>query len=156
MVTTFTYEPVDGSSSVIDRRWRMRELIGDTEEGTPLLDDAVIDREIASGGSGVRTQYRLVGMILASMARDVDKSVTDVSASRSQRFQQYKDLRAELRAQGGASPNATMDAGGVSIADDLSAYTSDFQRPSFSIGQFQDPRTRSSPNADPLQIGGDE
>jgi hypothetical protein len=102
---------------------KVRHKIGDTNSNDPLLTDAEVNYELAQRGNVLAASYHCVQAILARFARDSDRSNLGMNSSRSQKFQQYKDLLGQLEAelQGGAE----VFFGGTSLADKDSVNSDD-------------------------------
>ncbi len=113
---------------------RLRLVIGDTntsdqllanEELELMLDDAGDDLEVAAVAA--------CKLIIAKLARDIDRNNLGMSATRSQKVQHYKDLLAELRATAGAKAGPFMGGSSVDQIEDLES-DEDFIAPAFRRG----------------------
>jgi ABC-type sulfate transport system substrate-binding protein len=127
---TWTYDNTDLSTDLA----KVRLDIGDTNTNDQLLTDEEINIYLAS--------YDLAGATLrsaqaayAKIWRDVDRSNLGMSASRSQKAQQLRDLISDLRARVGR--RASPFVGGVSqsskdaLSDDTDLVDSEFKRDRF-------------------------
>jgi hypothetical protein len=123
-------------------RGQVRLRIGDTNSSDPLLTDAEIDYSITQRTGVLQSAIECVRVILAKIARDIDRSGAQVQSSRSQKTQHYRDLLKDLQAE--AAPLSGVRCGGISI-DDMADEVEDDDRtqPAFTAGD--DDNTRSVP-----------
>lgn len=125
----FTYNTgLTGSRDLI----RLR--IGDIDENEMFLTDEAIDSINAQYPGHVKSCIQCVLAILAVLARKVDRSAAGINSSRSQKFQHYKDLLAELKEELRLG-NVQAYAGGMDTGriEDMRSDTSYPQQP-FSVG----------------------
>lgn len=118
----FTYD-------VTTDRGKVRLLIGDTNSLDPLLADAEIDYFLTTYSSNIKiSAIHAARAIAASLAREPDKKVGDLSLSNSQRAKAYLDLAATLEKS--AYAVVTGWAGGQSKSEkDTNANTDDLVKP---------------------------
>jgi hypothetical protein len=91
---TFTFDATDLSTALS----QVRTTIHDTDSANPLLTDEQINWRLGQVSQDVRSaSIRCVRDIMAALTRNIDRSNVGMSATRSQKFQQYKDLLAELK-----------------------------------------------------------
>lgn len=138
---TFTYSLSDLSSAdeTTQRRALVRLRIGDTDSDDQLLADEEIAPFLDISTNNAVVALKLVRVILARIARDVDASGAGMNASRTMKTQHYRDLIGELEAEvrTGVEPYL----GGTSIAREVAIEAdSDFKRPAFSRGMHDNPR----------------
>jgi len=82
------------------QRDEVRFLIGDVDEGEPLLSDEEIGYLLSKTGDVRRAAAQAARAIAARFSRQVDEAVGDIRLSLSKRAEQYWRLAAEL---GGAA-----------------------------------------------------
>jgi hypothetical protein len=95
---TYTHSP---ATSQVDE---VRLLIGDTNEDDPLLSNEEIEYFIATEGPGKRAASEAARAIASSFARLMDRSIGSLSASYSQKYQQYFDLSQTLKTEAQSDP----------------------------------------------------
>lgn len=126
---SFTYSDTDLSTDLA----KVRKRIGDVDSGSALLTDEEIEDTLEEYPSVALAAIKCVQTILGRLARRTDRSAVGLSSSRSQAFQHYKDLLAELQSE--ASAEATPRLKGTSDAEAISLENdSDFRAHSFSVG----------------------
>jgi hypothetical protein len=105
---TFTY---DDTASVWTDLTRIRRRIGDTDSDDALLTDEEINDQLSLTDEFNRAAAECVRAILGKMARDVDRTGTGYSATRSQKFQHYKDLLKDLDAEANLQASVELTGG---------------------------------------------
>ena len=139
---TFSY-----STSLATDKDKVRFRIGDTDSNRELQSDEEINAVLAAKPSVLPASMECVEAILAKIARDIDRNAAGISSSRSQAFTHYKDLLVKLSRE--MLTESEMFVGGLSKAAKRSFEAdSDFVRPSFDIGKFDNPLAGSA-NRDP-------
>lgn len=118
---------------------KVRLRIGDTNEDDPLLSNEEIQVYIDDTDSDLMAAIRCVKAIMAKLARDVDVSAAGLNTRKTSRFQQYKELLADLQTGdsggSGALVAATPFTGGISkTRQDTADSDSDFRPASFGVG----------------------
>lgn len=125
---TWTYDV----TSRTDRN-KVREAIGDTNADDEQVQDEVIDEQLTARGSVIAASIACVRLILASIAREGNRSVAGVNITRDLAAQNYKDLLRELERQAGSGAKGY--AGGISAAEQETADgDDDYPAPAFSVG----------------------
>lgn len=118
----------------------VRLLIFDTSTGSPLLSDAEVDYFVAQEPNVHLAAAEAARTIAAKYGPNVDKQVGDLRLSESAKNTNYNTLAADLRRKGVRSVKPY--AGGISIADkDAAESDTDWNRPSFKIGQYDNPNS---------------
>jgi len=127
---TWTFDPTSVSSNLA----QVRLTIGDTNTSDQLLTDEEINLRLSDYDNHIiNTSVRCVRDILAKLARNYDRNVASFSGSRSQKFQQYKDLLDDLLAQANTSCEAFF--GGLSQSEEDSILSdTDYKAHYFSMG----------------------
>lgn len=142
---TATY---DVSALATSAKDRIRLRIGDNDvgsSGTTVRNALIQDEEIAhyvsvyaataaTSAADDLAAARCCKAILARTMREVDTSGAGVTASRSQRFNQVKDVLRELDAQAFAQCNIVLTGKSIAAAEALKA-DSDWKQPPFEVGQ---------------------
>jgi hypothetical protein len=130
---TYSGDPAASSKDAV------RHYIGDTNNQNQIYSNQEIEFAIAEEGSARRAAAALLEQMAASPEM-VDKSIGDLSISRSQRAEQLRALAKRFRNR--SALGAGIYAGGVSI-DDKQWYEedSDIPGPAFYRGQFDHPDT---------------
>lgn len=108
MTWTYSGDPAASDTAAV------RFAIGDTDS----TDQLVTDEEIAyllTGSSVAAAAIAACESLAAKFARQVDRSVGNLSLSSSQRSAQFRDLAATLRRR--SAYLAAPYAGGISVAD---------------------------------------
>ena len=129
---TFTYSPTSLSTDLA----KVRIRLGDTNSDDPLLSDEEIAHFLDDSEDDVRqASLKACRAIVAKFARTVNDSAGGLNSSKTSKFQQYKDLLAELQDDVTRSSTATPFVGGISIdrADDTADDTN-FRPHSFGVG----------------------
>jgi DNA mismatch repair protein MutH len=141
---TWTYD----NTSLASNLAQVRLALGATNTNDQLLTDEEI--AAASGytaaelaaTSGVNiplAAYRAVDAMLAAVTRKIDTSGPRFGATRSQIFQHFRDLKAELRARSKSSASPVeWSEHSVSDAEAIESNT-DFAQPAFTRGRFDNP-----------------
>jgi hypothetical protein len=128
-------------------RNQVRERIGDVLTNDQMVADEIIDERLtARSNDTLVTAIDCVRIILARIARDVDRSGASISGSRDQKTQHYREVleRLEKEAGLGGSPGYTagvpsfipgvyLSGMSESQAEDLEDDT-DFTGASFGVG----------------------
>lgn len=129
---TWTYSATDISTDLA----KIRLLVGDTDADDPLLTDEEIDFYLDETANIYLAAANAIDHgILPKLARDIDRNGTGYSATRSQKFQHYKDLSDKLRAKALTNSEPAFEEPNLSYAENAESDT-DFVAPSFKIGQF--------------------
>jgi hypothetical protein len=116
---SFTYDPTALDTDLA----KVRTLIGDTDSNDPLLTDEQIAFFTSESGNIYLAAANAIDYgVLPALARDIDRNGTGFSASRSQKFQHYKDLSEKLRSR--AESGALVVMTGCSV-DQQSSLESD-------------------------------
>jgi hypothetical protein len=120
-------------------RDRIRFYSGDTDTTDQLMSDEEIAFALSESGSNVKLAAALVCEVLAAeFARKADASVSDLSISYSQRYNQLLRQAALLRAT--ASRGAIPLAGGISVSRVAVAdEDTDRVEPGFKRGMLDNP-----------------
>jgi len=114
---------------------KVRHIIGDIVSTDPLLTDEQINFELNENGSDIYLSAACcIDRILAKLAREMDRSGAKFSATRSQKFQHYRDLRAQLDTKAGLGDGPSFDIASKSDAESIESNT-DFVPPIFKVGQ---------------------
>ena len=135
---TFSYDPDQTTTRDI-----VRFRIGDTDSNRELLSNEELNAIIARKAAVLPASVEAVEAILALIARDIDRNAAGVSSSRSQMTTHYEALRGKLVRE--MMTESEMFVGGLSksakagFEDD-----SNFVKPSFQIGQFDNPQAGSA------------
>jgi hypothetical protein len=127
------------STSLTTNKDKVRFRIGDTDSNRPLLSDEEINAVLASKPAVLPSSIECVEAILAKIARDVDRNAAGITSSRSQAYNHYLELRNKLGRE--MLTESEMFVGGLSkAAKQAFEDESDFIKPSFDIGQFDNPQ----------------
>lgn len=139
---TFTYS----SSSIGTNLAKVRLRLGDTVSDDPLLTDEEINHFLDECNDDVRAAaLKSCRAIVAKHARTVNDSAAGINSSKTSKFQQYKDLLAELADDLQRSGDAQPFVGGISIdRSDTADQDADFRPQSFGVGMHDS----SSPDDD--------
>ena len=137
---SFTYD----SSTPLTVLEQVRLKIGDTDSNKALLQDEEIQLFLDANGNDVTsTSVDAVKCILAQLARQTDRQAGNLSGTRSQKTQHYRELLRDLEAE--VSYDLNPSIGGLSLAArNLVEADSDFKPTEFSVGmhdnesQFRD------------------
>lgn len=133
MTWTYTFSP--GSSP----RDAVRLLLGDVEHADPQLQDEEIAWALQQQGHATAAAARLASVLAARFARQIDRSLGDLSASYAQRQRHYQALAATLERAAAANPQPY--AGGLSASDKAGDDADgDRLRPSFRRGLHDAPQ----------------
>lgn len=109
---TFTWSSTDLSTALS----QVRQTIGDTDTNRPLLTDEQINWRLGQYSQSVApAAIRCVQDIIGALTRDIDRSNVGMSASRSQKIANYKDLLEQLKSENAAL--AEMYVGGTSVSE---------------------------------------
>jgi hypothetical protein len=129
---TFTYS----SSSISTNLAKVRLRLGDTNSDDPLLTDEEINYFLDVAEDDIPTAaLKSCRAIVAKFARTVNDSAGGINSSKTSKFQQYRDLLAELEEEVRASGTATPHVGGISIErEDEADSDTDFRPQAFAIG----------------------
>jgi hypothetical protein len=119
---------------------KVRHIIRDTDSTDPLLTDEEINFELSECSDVYGAAKRCVRRILAKFARETDRSGARFSATRSQKFQQYKDLLDELAEETMLSAEPYWSENSVDDADDIES-DSDERQAAFLPGREDYPGT---------------
>jgi len=132
---TWSYDSTDLSTDLN----RVRLLIGDTNDSSPLLTNEEIAYYLSQKDNIFLAAADAVEYgILPKIARDIDRSNLGMSATRSQKSQQYRDLAKSLRAQ--AYTNAEVVSTAQSISDrTANEADTDLLQPIFERDQSRNP-----------------
>tara|TARA_R100000808_G_C2073073_1_gene99790 strand:+ start:93 stop:524 length:432 start_codon:yes stop_codon:yes gene_type:complete len=127
------------STSLATNKDKVRFRIGDTDSNRPLLSDEEINAVLTSKPAVLPASIECVDAILAKIARDVDRNAAGITSSRSQAYNHYLELRKKLERE--MVTESEMFVGGLSkAAKKTFEDDSDFVKPSFGIGQFDNPQ----------------
>lgn len=137
----------DPSSSDKDA---VRFLVQDTDTNDQLVQDEEINWALTQGGGIYEAAALIAGTIAAQFARMADKeTVGKVSVSYTKRAEQYKALADDLKKQASTKSAPIPYAGGISKADvETQELNEDRVKPSFTVGQFDNPRNVSQDDED--------
>lgn len=125
---TWSYDPNEAAN--LDR---VRGKIGDTLTTDQQLSNEVINAILVVKASVTLAAVECCRRLIAKYARDIDKSGANVTASRSQRVNQYRDLLEILEREAGVETQPFV--GGLSIAEaEAIEADTDFKLPVFGIG----------------------
>lgn len=127
---TFTYS----KSTISTDLAKVRLRIGDTDSTRQLLSDEEIAYTLTEYSTVVMASIECVKRILGQLARSTDRSAVGLSSSRSQAFQQYKDLLRELEIEA-VSSAAPFFTGASQDEVDGDTEDSDYRGVQFDIGQ---------------------
>lgn len=134
MTWTYTGNPDTDAKQV-------RLLIGDTNAQDKLLNDTEISFVLGLTSDIFAAAADCCDIIIAKLARDVDRNDIGMSATRSQQIQHYTDLRESLRNR--AESNAEPYAGAQSKDEKLSdRQDTDLPQPQFRLGMNTNTRSR--------------
>ena len=114
----------------------VRFYTGDTDTNDEILTDAEIAFELtATSDDAVAAAFRCFRRILAKLARKIDRSGPRFGASRSQKFQHYKDLYDAFKEEHSSEVTAALWS--EHSFDDVESLESDddFRTPRFSMGE---------------------
>tara|TARA_Y100001938_G_scaffold148373_1_gene231902 strand:- start:3853 stop:4284 length:432 start_codon:yes stop_codon:yes gene_type:complete len=137
------------STSLTANKDKVRFRIGDTDSNRPLLSDEEINAVLTDKPAVLPASIECVDAILAKIARDVDRNAAGITSSRSQAYNHYLELRKKLERE--MVTESEMFVGGLSKSAKQSFEAdSDFVKPSFDIGQFDNPQ------AGPESVTGDD
>lgn len=138
---TWTYNVAELSTSTLAQ---VRLLLGDTQYQAPLLQDEEIAQYLASYGNIYYAGSYAAEAIAGLFSRQVDRSLSGVSLSNSQKATQYLALARSLRRQGALQ--AVPYAGGQSVADKQSReQNTDRVAPEFTKTTFDAPGLQLPP-----------
>lgn len=112
-----------------------RLTIGDINTSDQLLSNEIVAYYLALySDDTTQAAIACVKAILAKLARDVDRSTTGPTTTRSQKTTHYRDLLKDLQAQAYGAVECFV--GGVSVTiGDANAADSDFSQPAFKMGR---------------------
>jgi hypothetical protein len=127
---TFTFS----NTSITTDLAKVRHLIGDTDSTDPLLTDEQITFELVEDSNIYLCAANCCDRICAQLARKIDRNGTGFSATRSQKFQHYKDLAEILRSKSSTQCDVYWSNLSLDDADSIE-QDSDFIQPSFKVGQ---------------------
>lgn len=127
---TFTFS----NTSITTDLAKVRHLIGDTDSTDPLLTDEQITFELVEDSNIYFAAANCCDRICAGLARKIDRNGTGFSATRSQKFQHYKDLSEILRSRAGLQCDAYWSNLSLDNADSI-RQDSNYIQPSFGVGQ---------------------
>ena len=118
---------------------QVRLLIGDTNSQAQLVTDKELTFIFDLTSDIFLAAADACDVIIAKLARDVDRNDIGMSATRSQQIQHYSDLRDSLRKR--ADSNAENYAGAQSVSEKESdTQDVNLPQPSFRRGQFDNNR----------------
>ena len=127
---------------------KVRFLVGDTDAGSPLLEDAEVMYLIESEGTALAASIAAAIGIAAKFSRLMDESAGDVSKSYSQRHEHYLKLSSSLR-QRNAEKCVVPFAGGISESDKTILETdTDVVQPSFTRDLHNNRLSSDNPASD--------
>lgn len=139
---TFSYD-----TSLSTDRDKVRFRIGDTDSNRELLSNEEINAVLTAKPAVMPASLECVDAILAKIARDVDRNAAGITSSRAQAFNHYLELKKRLQQE--MLTEAEMFVGGLSkAAKQTFEEDSDFVKPSFDIGQFDNPEAGDANNRD--------
>jgi hypothetical protein len=95
--------------------YQVRLLLGDTQINAPLLQDEEIGQYLAAYSNPYYAAAYAAEAIAGTFSRQVDRTLSGLSLTNSQKVMQYMTLARSLRRQGALS--AVPYAGGQSVAD---------------------------------------
>lgn len=131
---TWTYDP-----TLATDRDKIRTLIGDTNTADQLLTDEQIAYMLAQTPQVDLAAAECCDLILAKLARDIDRSNIGMSSQRSQKVQHYQDLAQRLRAKAGTLSQTYV--GGLSLAEkDELNDDADYVPMPFAVGRDENRR----------------
>ena len=110
---------------------KVRFMIGDTVSSGALLTDAEIAYCLVERPSIRGAAIMALRGVLAKFKTEMDRSANGFSSSRTQRFQQVKDLLATLEDGADANPTPTFTGASASVVSDIED-DSDYIKPEFS------------------------
>lgn len=124
---SFSYSQDPSDSDLDWVRWR----VGDTDASNFFQHDAEIEAAIAEAGNKLLGAARVAEAIAGKFARNADTELETQSVKKSQRFEHYTKLAAELRRQA-LTRSGAVYAGGQSIAErDTDRADTDLVQPMF-------------------------
>lgn len=136
---TWTYN-VANLSSVDPHKDQVRFLIGDTVTTDQQLQDEEISFLLTDSGDLYSTAIAAAQALVAHYAREVDKSVGQLSIRASQRAAQYKTLITTLKDQQASNLGSGPWAASLSVASKKTqAQNTDIPQPAFVRGMRNDP-----------------
>jgi hypothetical protein len=132
----------DPSSSAKDE---VRFLVGDTDEGDPLLRDAEVTYAINQTGGVITAAIRCCELIMSKFSRLADESIGPLRIDYSQKAKGYRTMISQLRERlflNGAPPYA----GGISKTDKhFNDQQTDRVRPAFTKNEMHNPSYAANP-----------
>jgi hypothetical protein len=120
---TWTFDATDVSTDLA----KVRQAIGDVETNAQLLSDEQINGQLTLYPSILDASIACVDLILAKLARDVDRSAVGFSGQRSQVLQHYRDLRVELSNRRSAGLECTHTGKSITGKQTLTSDTDKIQ-----------------------------
>lgn len=127
---TFTFDSTDITTDLA----KMRQRLGDTDSTDPLLTDEQINAEYAETNDVYQALVSCCRVILAKLARKIDRSGPRFNATRSQLFQHYRDMMAEFQSKVGQTAGPSWSEHSIADAEDIESDT-DFAPPTFTVGR---------------------
>ena len=116
---------------------KTRRDTGDTASDTAFLSDEEIQSILDDYSTSLaNAAVRCCEIILAKIAKQIDRSVVGINSSRSQLTQHYQDLLKTLKIRAAESGGITAYAGGISESRiDTAESDSDYTPPQFGVGR---------------------
>ena len=131
------YVSADLATSAKDR---IRHRIGDVRTKDMVLEDEEITYELTLSTNEALVALRCARVALNRVRNDVDTSGAGITVSRSQKFQQFKDVLAELEIEALGACDLVLTGASKAEADALAADTDLPEKP-FSVGMDKYPGT---------------
>lgn len=117
-------------------RDRVRLKIGDTKVADPILQDETIDALLVTHGNDVtRTAISAARAALAFMADKTDRTAVGQTSSRSQRFEQMKEVLKQLEADLNAMRGGLKISGQSKSERESFDADDDYIKPPFGLGR---------------------
>lgn len=132
---SWTYD----SRNIADNTAKLRLLVGDTNTNDQLLTDSEVTYILTLETNLRLASARACDIIIAKLARDIDRNNIGMSATRSQKVQHYRDMAKDMRAEARLERDdlAEVFLGGVSKSVKTTLESdSDFIQPAFRRGAF--------------------
>jgi hypothetical protein len=138
---SFTYTLADLASVIaaVKNRALVRIRCGDVRQGDHLLEDEEIDAMLSLVTNDIpQATLRSARLMLGKVSRNVDTDGGGVHSSRSQQFNQVKDLIAELEVEVMGGLEMTLTGNSISEAETYHE-DEDKKQPNFEIGMDDNP-----------------
>lgn len=131
---TWSYTPGSTDKDAV------RLYIGDTVSTDPQLTDEEVAIYLAAYPDPIMAASAACMALAARYARQVDKSLGQLSISASQRSKAYVELSAELKSRALLADGLTMSVGGITVAEHVdAARDTDATQPAYQRGQHDYP-----------------